>query len=114
MVLWGEVFVSLGIEVLIGNFFVARGVVKVLSDVYTYSIHTLYAWISIRMWSISCSSEVLDFISSFIFSHEWITVVWSLPPSFSPIEGYDTLNSSRRTYMIICRGFTTSFLRVFS
>src|SRR3989344_7347120 len=72
------------------------------------------AWIRVRMWSISCSSAVFDFNSPLIFSHEWMTVVWSRPPNFSPMEGYETLNSSRRIYIIICRGFTTSFFRVFS
>ena len=66
------------------------------------------------MCSTSCSSEVFVLISCFIFSHEWMTVVWSRPPNFSPIDGYETLNSSRSMYMMIWRGFTTSFLRVFS
>jgi len=42
---------------------------------------------NVRICSSSWSRELLRFTSSFIFSHEWITVVWSRPPSFSPIDG---------------------------
>jgi hypothetical protein len=31
---------------------------------------------------ISSRSDWSSFISVFIFSHEWMTVVWSLPPNF--------------------------------
>ena len=42
-----------------------------------------------------------DFMSPFIFSYEWMTVVWSRPPNFSPIEGYEMPMSSLKRYIII-------------
>src|SRR3990167_5684784 len=77
------------------------------STVYTHPIIDRISWISFER-------RVSIFISFLIFSQECITVVWSLPPSFSPIEGYEILKSSLNIYIIICLGFITSFFLVLS
>lgn len=49
-----------------------------------------YYFNSARICDNSSSRSLLVAISALTFSHECMTVVWSRPPSFLPIAGYDT------------------------
>lgn len=55
-----------------------------------------------RIWFISWAKTESVFIPSFTFSYEWITVVWSLPPSLSPINFQNLL--SKRTLWLVLDG----------